>query len=83
MVVNAGCREKDLAHIGTHMKAFQARSTRHSTADAGRLGRTWYTVATWRAPWLRATLRRASLRPHRWRTSEQCQNERERGAAWK
>lgn len=25
MVVNAGCREKDLAHMGAHLKAFQAK----------------------------------------------------------
>ena len=25
IVVNAGCREKDLDHIGKHLKAFQVR----------------------------------------------------------
>ena len=27
LVVNAGCREKDLAHIGKHMEKYKVRST--------------------------------------------------------
>ena len=32
IVVNAGCREKDLAHIGKHLSAFKAR-TRYIVAS--------------------------------------------------
>lgn len=32
LVVNAGCREKDLAHIGKHLEKFQARASAYMQA---------------------------------------------------
>ncbi len=32
IVVNAGCREKDLAHMGKHLSAFKARAPQASAA---------------------------------------------------
>ena len=34
IVVNAGCREKDLEHIGKHLKAFQVRCPQSDTCWA-------------------------------------------------
>lgn len=34
MVCNAGCRDKDLAHIGAHLKDFQACTPRHPSRRA-------------------------------------------------
>ena len=34
LVVNAGCREKDLAHIGKHLEKFQVRASAYMQALA-------------------------------------------------